>query len=137
MLRVGASLVAIACLVAIGVPLATANKIKASQDAASRGDPALALRDAQGAANVEPGAASPQVQLALVEEQQGNVRGALAAANRAAHDEPANWSTWLIIARLDAENRRPVASLAAFRRARSLNPHSPVFISVRRPKHRR
>ena len=119
--------VALACLVAIGLPLATTNAVLASQAAASVGDPSLALRDALQAARLEPGAASAETQLALVQELQGNLPGALASAEHAVRDEPANWTTWLILARLQAENGHPVASLAAFRQARALNPHSPLF----------
>jgi Tfp pilus assembly protein PilF len=125
------ALAALGCLVAIGIPLASSNELTASQQAASRGDLSLALRDAQEAARVEPGAASPRVQLALVEERQGNVRAALRSAEAAARDEPANWSTWLIISRLDAEAGKARASYAAFRRARALNPNSPLFLRGR------
>jgi cytochrome c-type biogenesis protein CcmH/NrfG len=42
-------------------------------------------------------------------------------------DEPDNWSSWLILSRLEAETRHPSASLAAYQRAKSLNPQSSVF----------
>jgi hypothetical protein len=129
--RIGGSVVALACLVAIAVPLATASAVEASQTAASHGNLVRALRDAQQAARVEPGAASPQIQIALVQELRGHIRDALAAARRAVRDEPANWSNWLILARLEAENRAPAASLAAFRHARSLNPNSALFADGR------
>jgi O-antigen ligase len=129
--RVGAIALALACLVAIAVPLATANAVAASRSAASRGDSLLALRDAQSALGVEPGAASAQVQLALIEELRHDIPAALSAARSAAHDEPSNWSTWLIISRLDAEAGNPRASIKALLRARSLNPNSPLFAHVR------
>ena len=131
-LRAGVVIAELACLVAIGVPLATTNAVHASQTAASRGDLGLALRDAQQAARVQPGAASPQVQIALVEELQGNVSRALTAAKRAVRNEPANWSTWLIVSRLEAEDGKPGAAIAAFRRARSLNAVSDLFPRARR-----
>lgn len=117
----------LACLAAIAVPLATATGVQRSQTAAASGNTAQALRDAETAARVEPGAASPQIQLALVEELQGNLRQGLVAAQRAVHDEPANWTAWLIMSRLEAENGKVAASVAAFRQARSLNPTSPLF----------
>jgi hypothetical protein len=129
--RVGVAVVALACLVAIAIPLATTTAVRASQIAASTGDPALALRDAEQAARIEPGAASPQLQLALVNELQGGIGPALAAAHRAAADEPQNWSTWLIVSRLQAEAGHPTASLQAYRIARSLNPRSPLFVNAR------
>ena len=125
--RAGEIVVALACLIAIAVPLATAGAVQASQAAASKGDSALALRDAETAAQVEPGAASPQLQLALVEELRGDRRAALASAEHAARDEPANWSIWLVLSRLEAENGHAKASVESFLRARSLNPNSPLF----------
>jgi hypothetical protein len=60
--RPGAVALALACLVAIAIPLATSNAVTASRNAAAHGDSLLALRDAQQAADIESGAASPQVQ---------------------------------------------------------------------------
>jgi O-Antigen ligase len=126
-IRVGAVVLAIACLVAIGVPLATTNAVRQSQAAVTSGDTALALADARAAVRVQPGAASAQIQLALVLELEHNFRAALVAGGRATSAEPDNWSTWLVVSRLDAEAGHSAASLAAYRRAQSLNPHSPIF----------
>ncbi len=125
--RAGAVLAALACLAAIAVPLATTSAVRASQAAARSGNLPVATRDAEQAARIEPGAASVQIQLALVEELHGNLPAALAAARHATHDEPANWTTWLVRSRLEADTGHPSASLAAFRRARALNPLSPLF----------
>jgi hypothetical protein len=125
--RAGAVVLSLACLLAIAVPLATTSAIRQSQQAASSGNPALALADARTAARLEPGAAAPQLQLALVLELQHDVHGALIAVQRAASDEPANWSVWVVASRLQAEVGHPRASLIDYRRARSLNPRSPLF----------
>jgi hypothetical protein len=125
--RLGAAVIAVASLVAIAVPLATVSKVRASQAAVVSGDLARALADARAAARLEPGAPSAELQLALVLELQGDVPGALTAAHRAASDEPSNWSTWLVVSRLEAEAGRPAASLAAYQRSRALNPRSPLF----------
>jgi Tfp pilus assembly protein PilF len=119
---------ALACVVAIGVPLATTNAERRSQAAAGKGNLTVALTAARSAARIESGAASAQIQIALVLEAQGRAREGLVAARRAVSDEPDNWSSWLILSRLEAETRHPLASLAAYRRARSLNPESNVFI---------
>ncbi len=58
--RGGLVLAAIACLVAISVPLATTSDVRKSQTAVAAGDNAVALKDANSAAKIEPGAASPQ-----------------------------------------------------------------------------
>jgi hypothetical protein len=126
-IRAGIVVCAIACLAAIGVPLATENAVRKSQSAANAGDTSLALADARSAVRVEPGAASAQLQVALVLELQHQYRSALQAALKATRDEPQNWSGWLVVSRLAAESGNPRASVAAYRRARSLNPTSPIF----------
>lgn len=126
-LRLGVVAVAIAALAAIAIPLATVTTVRESQAAVVGGDPAQALSDARAAVRLEPGAASAEVQLALVLELQGDIPGAVQAARNATSDEPSNWSTWLIDSRLEAEAGHPTASLAAYERSRALNPQSPLF----------
>jgi hypothetical protein len=60
------AVVAIASLVAIGVPLASTDAVRASQVQASAGNLSAALADAHSALRIEPGAESPQIQAALV-----------------------------------------------------------------------
>jgi len=127
LMRVGLAAVAVASLIAIAVPLATTNAVRNSQAASASGNQTLALADARTAARLESGAASPRIQTALVQELQGDPQAALVSARQAAADEPANWSTWLIISRLEAETGNPKQAVAAFLRARSLNPQSSVF----------
>lgn len=126
-LRLGAIAVATASLIAIAIPLATVSTVRASQAAVLSGEPSRALAAARAAARIEPDAASPQIQLALVLELQGDVPGALGAARTATVNEPSNWTAWLIMSRLEAEAGHPTASLAAYRRSRLLNPRSPLF----------
>ncbi len=125
--RAAAVVTALACLVAIGIPLATVSAVRKSQAAAAAGNPTLALADARSAAQLDPDAASPQLQEALVLELQHDYPAALAAARRATVNEPGNWSEWLVVSRLEAESGHAGASVAAYRRARSLNPRSPLF----------
>jgi O-antigen ligase/polysaccharide polymerase Wzy-like membrane protein len=126
-IRLGVVGVAVAALVAIAIPLATVSTVRESQAAVVSGAPAQALADARTAVRLEPGAASPEIQLALVLELQRNLPGALAAARHATTDEPSNWSNWLVVSRLEAEAGHPAASLSAYQRSRSLNPRSPLF----------
>jgi hypothetical protein len=117
----------LACLAAIVYPLAAATVLASSQTAASTGNLRLALADAQDAVRIEPGAASALVQLALVYESYHTYPRAVTAARHAVRDEPANWSNWLILSRLDAEDRDPQGALTAYRKAKSLNPQSRLF----------
>ncbi|HET6866129.1 MAG TPA: O-antigen ligase family protein [Solirubrobacteraceae bacterium] len=125
--RAGAIGVALAALVAVAIPLATVSTVRESQAAVDRGNADRALADARAAVRLEPGAASAQVQLALVLELRGDIRPAVQAARNATDDEPSNWSTWLVDSRLEAEAGHPAASVAAYRRSRILNPQSPLF----------
>jgi tetratricopeptide (TPR) repeat protein len=125
--RIGLPLVAVAGLIAIGLPLASSTALRRSQAAAATGDTATALLDARAAARVEPDAASPQLQQALVLELRSDFAGAVEAASRATIDEPLNWKAWLVRSRVEAEAGRPGASLRSYRRAKSLNPKSVLF----------
>ncbi len=103
------------------------NDLRNSQASFSAGNTAQALTDARAAIRLEPGAAGPQLQAALVLEARRQYPAAASAAQRATKDEPQNWSDWLVRSRVEVEVGHATAALADFRRARSLNPHSPVF----------
>jgi hypothetical protein len=129
-LRAAIVALGLACLVAIGLPLALTEELRASQAAASSGNLALALRDARQAVALDGVAAGAQLQLALVLEQRGDFPAAAAAVARATAAEPENWSDWLVRARIDAEAGDARGALIAYRRARLLNPRSPLFASL-------
>lgn len=126
---VGVALVAgaVVCLWRIALPLATTLEVRSSQAAAARGDFTPALADAATARGVEPDAASPWLQQALVLEQLGDIRGARSAIAQAERLEPVNWQIWLVASRLATEADRPRLALALYRRAKALNPSSPIF----------
>jgi hypothetical protein len=125
--RAGMVVAAVLSLTPIAIAMATTTAVAQSQVAAAAGNTGLALADARAASRIEPGAASPQIQSALVLELRGDLNQAIAAATRATDDESTNWQPWLILSRLQAEAGHPGAAVIAYRRARSLNPRSPVF----------
>jgi len=128
-LRAGMIVSAAACLVAIGVPLAATNALRRSQTEVSARDTTAALADARSAMRLEPGAAAPALQAALVLELRRDIPAAVADARAATADEPQNWQTWLVRSRLEAEAGHPALAVDAYRRARALNPQSPIFHS--------
>ncbi len=130
MQRVGVAAVAVAALLAIWFPLHAATALRQSQLDAAHGDLAAALDRAQEAADAQPDAAYPVLQEALLLEQQGKLGGAAAAAREATRKESADWRTWTILARIEAERGRVQPALRAFARARTLNPHYSL-LSVR------
>ncbi|MFL5892594.1 MAG: O-antigen ligase family protein [Solirubrobacterales bacterium] len=117
----------LACLIAVGIPLASAQAIRASQDEVHSNDLGAALTDARTAHAIEPYGASASLQEALVLELQGRFPAALAPARSATQEASTNWLTWVILSRLEAENGDAKASVAAYRKAKELNPQSPVF----------
>lgn len=117
---------AIAALIAIAIPFAMTSAVRSSQAAAGAGNLKAALNDALTAQQLEPYAASPRLQRALVLEQAHDYGSASVAAAQATTREPTNWADWLVRARIDAEAGHPRAAVRDFRRAHELDPLSPA-----------
>jgi hypothetical protein len=126
-LRLGIAAVAVAAIVAIGVPYASTSQVRHSEADVRAGDLSAALSAARSAQNVQPGAAAPRLQEALVLELDGRLNEAAEAARAATAREATNWRNWLVLSRLEAKLGRTDAALRDFRRARSLNVHSALF----------
>jgi O-antigen ligase len=126
-LRAGAAVLAIGAIVAIAIPLASTSLLRQSESDARAGELDDALRAARSAANVQPGAAAPRLQEALVLEQMGELGPAAGAAGEATEREPTNWKNWLVRSRIEAERGRAVAAVRHFREAESLNPNASIF----------
>jgi tetratricopeptide (TPR) repeat protein len=120
------SAAAVAAIVAIAIPFAMTSEIRSSQAAAAAGHLNSALSDARTAQKVEPYAATPRLQQALVLEQAHQYSAARAAIAEAATREPTNWRIWLVRARIDAESGHPRAAVGDYRRAHALDPLSPT-----------
>src|SRR5206468_3164205 len=125
--RAALALLSIPAVIAIAIPLATVTAVRDSQAAASRGKATKALADARTAASIEPQAATPDLQQALVFERAGQLDTAARYASRAAAREPRNWRPWLTLSRVEAERGHAAASVAAYRHARTLDRRSPIF----------
>ncbi len=126
-LRIGFGAVALAAIVAIAIPLASTALLRQSEADARGGDLSAALQAARTAENVQPGAAAPRLQEALVLEAQGRLAEAADAALAATDREPTSWRTWLVLSRIEAERGEASAAVRDYREARSLNPYSPLF----------
>lgn len=124
LLLIAASLVALWTIV---VPLATTISVRRSQTAVGQGQMLAALRDAADAQQLEPAAASPRLQRALILEQMGDIPGATQAIAAALQRAPGDWQLWLVASRIATEANRPRVALADYLRAKSLNPKSPIF----------
>ena len=118
---------ALLAMALIAVPLISTIEVRASQAAARTGRLKRALADANVAASVEPGAASPYLQRALVFEQAGDTNAAAREIMAAIAREPVNYVLWLTAERIQTELDHPRQALADYRRARTLYPTSTVF----------
>jgi hypothetical protein len=125
--RVAVAVTALLAIALISIPVASNSLVRESQQAAESGDFREALNLALDAEAAEPGAATPLLQQALVLEASGEPEAGIVPARAATRKEPTNWRTWLIRFRLEAANGETARALKSFKRARDLNPNSPVF----------
>ena len=115
----------LALLVAADIYAADA-KLQDSQAAAGRGDYAAAASAAGDARRLEPWAASPYTQLALVYESSGHIPKARTWITRALAHDNNDWRLWLISARLAVKAGDIPAARTSLDQARSLNPRSAI-----------
>jgi tetratricopeptide (TPR) repeat protein len=114
------------------IPLLAQTEIEKSRAAVARGDAATAESAAIDARRIQPWAASPALQLALVMEQEGNLVQASAWIHEAIKYDSANWDLWLISTRIDVKRGDTSAAKESLSRAIELNPRSPRMIQLER-----
>ena len=125
--RAGVAVLAVIAVLTIWFPLSGATELRQSQVDASRGRLGGALASARDAADAQPYAASPRLQEAVLLERLRELPAAATAARAATDRESTNWRTWLVLSRIESERGRIKAAVAAYERARSLNPRSPLL----------
>jgi O-antigen ligase len=118
---IGAVLCLVA-LVAIGLPLAAARSVEDSREQAAEENYDAALEDARDAIEIQPYAATPRIQEAVVLERLGLIDEAADAAREATARESTNWRLWLVLSRLEARRGDAEASVEALNQAESLFP---------------
>ncbi len=133
-LAIRAGLVAVAlCLIAAqGIPFLAQDDIRRSQHRFAAGDLDRARAAALSARGVQPWAASPHLQLALVDERRGELGDARASIAKAIERDPLDWRLWLTSARIDSESGLAKQASAKLDRAIELNPRSPLLASLRK-----
>ncbi|MGH2964541.1 MAG: O-antigen ligase family protein [Solirubrobacterales bacterium] len=98
-----------------------------SRQEASAGNLKAAAQAAHDAITIEPWAAGPRLQLALVEELGGNLRAANREISEAIDRAPDNWQLWFVRTRLDVKSGNVDGARRALERARELNPRAPFL----------
>ena len=121
------AVVAIAIGCAVALPWLVQREIRASQAAVRSHDLADATRRALGARSLQPWAASPYLQLALIDETRGDLRSSISAIRQATKRDPGDWRLWLVYTRVATQAGRIRAARKALAHVRELNPRSPLF----------
>jgi hypothetical protein len=127
-LGVGTVAAAWVALVAGGLVVLTQLELRQSRDAAGSQNIAEAIDRARAARTVQPWSAAPYTQLALLEQQRGDVPAALAALQQAEERDSEDWRLPLIEASLLQARGDGAAAQAAYRRAQSLSPLSLISV---------
>ena len=110
-----------------GVPLLAQLRIKDSQAYAESGNTNEAIRAAMDARNLQPWAASPYLQLALVAEKENQLEEARTWINSAIKRDPTDWHLWLVSSRLEIKLGDSKSAQKSLTKAKSLNPRSPIL----------
>jgi hypothetical protein len=115
---------------AAGLLLLSDLRLTASRDAFDRGDLQAALDAADDAASIEPWAAEPHTQLALVRERSGQIAEARREISEAIDRAPRDFKLYLLATRLATEAGDKAAAAAYFARAHELNPKDPTLAGL-------
>lgn len=121
-LVIGGLAIAWVAAIALVGPLLVDREIKASQSAAATGDLTSAFNHAKTARSIEPFAASPYIQLGLLEELRGDYPAAITRLTEAIEREDRNWQLYYLRSRVEHEAGDAVRARADFERAQQLNP---------------
>lgn len=132
-LRAVVAAAAVCLVVAQLIPVLRDHEIGASRSAVARGDTAGALEAAARARDLEPWAATPYLQLALVEEQAGELPRAEESIREAIERNELDWRLWLIAARIQTKRGEIRLARRSLARARALNPRSPLLRTAAAP----
>lgn len=119
-----AAVAACALVVAEAIPLLADVEVRRSQASVRAGDLGLARSHAVAATRVEPWAAAPYLQLALVDEAAGNPAAARRAVDQAIRRDREDWRAWLVAARIERRAGDGAGAARSLARAQSLNPRS-------------
>ena len=120
-------LVGWAAIWAGGVLFLTEIRLGDSRQEATDGNLEAAAEDARSAIKIEPWAAGPRLQLALVEELAGDLPAANREVSEAIDRAPDNWQLWFVRTRLDVKSGDIDGARRALERARELNPRAPFL----------
>ena len=112
---------------AAAVLLLTEIKLDDSRDSVDRFELLGAAQEAADASTLQPWAAQPWLQRALVEEQVRNFGAARRYVDKAIERAPEDWSLWYVASRIEQRAGNIPQAGEDYERARSLNPRAVLF----------
>jgi O-antigen ligase len=130
-LRTAGVAVALAAILCAAVPMLSQDRLKESQARAARGDVSGAVEAADDARSLQPWAASPYLQLALLEEQRGHLGEANRRVREALEHDRSDWSIWLVAARVQTKAGFIGKGRRSLRQAERLNRKSQLLAALR------
>lgn len=130
MARLGVAVLCAAGIVAVALPYLASRQLGRSEAAVRAGQTDTALSAALAARDLEPWAATPYLQLALVSEQARDLRPARTWIAQAIRRNREDWRLWLVKARIDTKLGRTVDARRALGRAVELAPRSPLLAAT-------
>jgi tetratricopeptide (TPR) repeat protein len=110
-----------------GILFFTEVKLGDSREAVRAKDLSSAAQDARDASTLQPWASEPRLQLALVEEVDGDLEAANRDLDEAIERAPDDWQLWFVRARLLVNLGDVGGARQALERARELNPRAPFL----------
>ena len=122
LIAIGTVTVAWFGIIAGGLVALTHLELDRSRDAASRNQVDSGIARARAATTVQPWASEPYTQLALLEEQRGDIPSALAALRQAEQRDADDWRLLLIQARLELKRGDHAATTEAIAQTQRLSP---------------
>jgi hypothetical protein len=121
-LGIGTVTAAWIAMVAGGLVVLTHLELDRSREAANANEIDAGISRARAAKTVQPWSSAPYTQLSLLEEQRGDIPGALTALRQAEERDSEDWRLPLIEARLQLKRGDQAASSRAIKRAQGLSP---------------
>ena len=132
-LRFAAAAACLLVLCAQTVQLLAQLQLESSQSVARSGRYDAAVDAARLARDLQPWAAAPHLQLALVSEEAGRLGAAQRSLGRALRRDRSDWKLWLVAARLETKQGALVEARRSLCRAAELNPRSPLLSATDGP----
>jgi O-antigen ligase len=126
-LRIAVAAIAFGLIIAETIPLLADMEVRKSQESVNAGNLTQALDEAQSARSIQPWAASPYLQLALVQELGGQIDQAQGSIEQALGNDESDWRLWLVAARIQTKAGDIAAARQSLAKARALNPKSELF----------